>query len=103
METIELASLSINYSLHTSYPVGFQQAVLVIVTDHGDKLWYIDADGVSDKTLLSWFGQSENIRVEVTALSKTGEQYQGTAYLHPNEPSGGAAIRGDGELRRIGA
>ncbi|REK75745.1 hypothetical protein [Paenibacillus paeoniae] len=101
METIELTALIIGYAQHSDYKLHFSHAVLVIVTDYGDKLWYIDVDGVTDHALLSWFGQSEDIRVELTAKSRSGEEYQGTAYFHPNEPSLAAAIRGDGELRRI--
>ncbi|MFF2888950.1 hypothetical protein [Paenibacillus sp. NPDC057967] len=100
METIELTAITIGYAQHSSYKVAFEKAVLVIVTDYGDKLWYIDADGVKDKALLAWFGQNEDIRVQLTAKAITGEEYHGTAYFHPNEPSFAAAIRGDGELLR---
>jgi len=103
METIELSSIIIGYAQHSSFKVAFSKAVLVIVTDHGDKLWYIDVDGVRDKDLLSWFSQNEDIRVQLTAKAATGEEYQGIAYLHPNEPSSAAAIRGDGELIRTEA
>lgn len=98
METIGLRSITINNEEHPFRALGFVKAELVIVTQYGDKLWYIDAEGIDDAALLERFGQSEDIKVELVATAETGEMWVGTGYLHPNEQNRAAAIRGEGML-----
>ncbi|RIX52835.1 hypothetical protein D3P08_11745 [Paenibacillus nanensis] len=98
METTPLSAITISYEEESFRALSFRKAELVVVTQYGDKLWYIDAEGIDDAGLLAWFGSSENIRVELVATAEDGGQWQGTGYLHPNEHNRAAAIRGDGEL-----
>ncbi|WP_336788119.1 hypothetical protein [Paenibacillus sp. MMO-177] len=98
METIQLKGIEIVYRQQMKELL-FQSAELVLVSDYGSKLWYVDVNGVKDTELLQWFGQSEDIRIELYATATDGRTFNGTAYLHPNEPHLAAAIRGDGELR----
>lgn len=98
METIQLKDIKIVYQQQMK-ELPFQSAELVLVSDYGSKLWYVDVNGVQDSELLQWFGQSEDIRVELYATAADGRTFNGTAYLHPNEPHQAAALRGDGELR----
>lgn len=97
METFDLIAIEISFQQQTR-ALSFLSAELVIVTDYGDRLWYVDINGVADRELLAWFGQSEDIRVQLTAVADSGQAFRGTGYLHPNEPHQAAAIRGDGEL-----
>ncbi|MBH5317350.1 hypothetical protein I6N90_05925 [Paenibacillus sp. GSMTC-2017] len=101
METIILRDIQISYQEKVSQPVVFQKAELVFVTQYGDRLWYIDIEGVSDIHLLAWFGQSEDIGVEIQATSTDGDIWRGSGYFHPNEPNLAAAIRGAGELFKL--
>ncbi|MCR2802426.1 NADAR family protein [Paenibacillus soyae] len=98
METIGLRSITINNDEHRFRALGFRKADLVIVTQYGDKLWYIDAEGIDDAALLASFGQSEDLRVELLATAESGETWTGIGYLHPNERNSAAAIRGEGPL-----
>lgn len=97
METFEIIAIEIAYQQQTK-PLAFTSAELVRVTEYGDRLWYVDINGLGDRELLSWFGQSEDIGVQLTAIARSGQTFQGRGYLHPNEPHQAAAIRGDGEL-----
>lgn len=97
METFELIAIEIAYQQQTRH-LSFTSAGLVLVSDYGDRLWYIDVVGIGEVDLLAWFGQSEDIGVEVTAVAVNGTTFRGKGYLHPNEPHQAAAIRGDGEL-----
>lgn len=101
MESIGLKQLTISYGEQTYKSLCFDKAELVVITQYGDRIWYIDVDGISDSELLAWFGQSENIRVEVHVITQSGDTWQGTAYFHPNEPGCAAAIRGDGKLTQV--
>ncbi|GKU75877.1 hypothetical protein [Paenibacillus sp. L3-i20] len=101
METIMLKGIRINYQAKTMQPVQFHKADLVFVTQYGDRLWYIDLEGVNDRHLLAWFGQSEDIAVVVRADSIDGDVWEGMGYFHPNEPNNAAAIRGAGELYKL--
>lgn len=103
METTLLSQITIRYGENEFQTLSFEKAELVTVTQFGDKIWYVDVDGISDAGLLAWFGQSENIRVELRATAQSGDIWEGTAYFHPNEPSRAAAIRGDGELTAVRA
>ncbi|MEK3881884.1 hypothetical protein [Paenibacillus sp. PL2-23] len=100
METIELRSITIHNEAHSFRKLGFRKADLVIVTQYGDRLWYIDAEGVDDDALLAAFGQSDNIKIDLVATAESGEMWTGTGYLHPNERNRAAAIRGEGVLTR---
>ncbi|WP_424767240.1 hypothetical protein [Paenibacillus sp. sgz302251] len=97
METFEIIAMEITYQQQTK-GLSFTSAELVRVTEYGDRLWYVDVNGVGDRELLAWFGQSEDIRVQLTAVARSGQTFRGIGYLHPNEPHQAAAIRGDGEL-----
>lgn len=97
METFELIAFEMTYQHHT-VQISFTSAELVRVTEYGDRLWYVDINGVADRELLAWFGRSEDIGVELTAVAKSGETFRGKGYFHPNEPHQAAAVRGDGEL-----
>lgn len=97
VETFELIAIEIMYQRQTK-PLTFTSAELVRVTEYGDRLWYVDINGVADREMLSWFGQSEDISVQLTAVANSGRTFRGSGYLHPNEPHQAAAIRGDGEL-----
>lgn len=98
METFELTAIELAFQ-GKAVQLSFQDAVLVIVTEYGDRLWYIDINGVHNEGLLEEFGQMEDIRVEVKATSaKTAQTFTGIGYFHPNKPNEAAAIRGDGEL-----
>lgn len=98
METIGLSAITISYGAESFRALSFCKAELVIVTQYGDKLWYIDAEGVDDAELLAWFSSSDNIRIDLTATADDGGQWHGTGYLHPNERHQAAAIRGEGAL-----
>ncbi|MDQ6423022.1 hypothetical protein RB620_26695 [Paenibacillus sp. LHD-117] len=98
MIRIPLEALRISYGEHASRSLAFGKAELVVVTDYGDRHWYVDAEGIGDEELLRWFGRSEDIRVDVEATDRNGRMLTGTGYLHPNEYHLAAAIRGDGEL-----
>ncbi|AJY77440.1 hypothetical protein [Paenibacillus beijingensis] len=100
MDTFVLLSLEIGHadwrrSLH------FATAELVLLTEMGSRLWYIDVNGISEKDLLSYFSSSEDIKVELTATTAGGRVVSGTGFFHPNTVLPAAAIRGDGELKGI--
>ncbi|WP_028611995.1 hypothetical protein [Paenibacillus harenae] len=97
METFELIALEISYQQHTK-PLSFTSAELVRVTEYGSRLWYVDLNGLGDRELLAWFGQSEDIEVQLTAVAGGGQVFRGKGFFHPNELHRAAAIRGDGEL-----
>ncbi|MGO4543419.1 hypothetical protein AB4Z29_01285 [Paenibacillus sp. 2TAB23] len=97
METFELLALEITYQQQT-IQLSFTSAELVRVTEYGDRLWYVDINGVGDRELLARFGRSEDIGIALTAVASTGQTFRGHGYFHPNEPHLAAAIRGDGEL-----
>ena len=97
METYMLAELVMKQNGIATKLV-FTSAQLVIVTDAGFKLWYIEVDGITQSDLLRAFGQSENIRVELTGVTSGGRAFEAAGYFHPNEAHHAAAIRGDGEL-----
>ncbi|CAM4002513.1 hypothetical protein L1N85_14575 [Paenibacillus alkaliterrae] len=97
METFDLIAIEIMYQQQTKQ-LSFTSAELIRVTEYGDRLWYVDINGVGDRELLAWFGKSEDIGVQLTAIAGSGQAFRGKGYLHPNEPHQAAAIRGDGEL-----
>ncbi|WP_245697768.1 hypothetical protein [Paenibacillus oryzae] len=100
VEQIILTRIAISNGHWESLELDFTEAKLLLVTQYGDKLWYIDADGVANSEVLDWFAASEDISVSMEAVSSEGEQLQGNGFLHPNTAHKAAAIRGSGELKR---
>ncbi|MFC4776974.1 hypothetical protein ACFO9Q_09280 [Paenibacillus sp. GCM10023252] len=97
MHTFRLQSIVITYR-NEQTTLLFTSAELVVVTEYGDRLWYIDVNGVEQKELLEQFAHSEDIRVEITSETDQGQILSGVAYLHPNPAHRAAALRGDGVL-----
>lgn len=91
METFELIAFEMTYQQKT-IQLSFISAELVRVTDYGDRLWYVDINGVHDRELLAWFGKSEEIGIELTAIASSGQTFSGKGYFHPNEPHQAAII-----------
>ncbi|OMF35989.1 hypothetical protein BK133_09905 [Paenibacillus sp. FSL H8-0548] len=97
METFKIIAFEMIYQQET-IQLSFSTAELVRVTEHGDRLWYVDINGVDDQELLARFGRSEDIAIALTAVASSGQTFRGKGYFHPNEPHQAAAVRGDGEL-----
>lgn len=97
METYLLAELTINCNGLTTR-LTYTSARLIIVTDSGYRLWYIEIDGMTQTSLLRMFSESEDIRVGLTGVTAGGRPFEAVGYFHPNEMHRAAAIRGDGEL-----
>ena len=97
METFEIIAFEMTYQQKT-IQLSFTSAELVRVTEYGDRLWYVDINGVGDRELLAWFGKNEDIVIELIAIASSGQTFRGKGYFHPNEPHQAAAVRGDGEL-----
>lgn len=101
METYNLADLAITHDSHT-HALSFSRAKLMIVSDHGTRLWFIDVEGMSDERLLKQFAESHDIGVEIRATTIGGRQMAGKGFFHPNPQHHAAAIRGDGQLEGYG-
>ncbi|WP_373229109.1 hypothetical protein [Cohnella sp.] len=97
METYDLADLAIIQGSHIR-SLSFTRAKLMIVSDHGTRLWFIDIEGMSDEELLKQFAESHEIGVEVKTTTIGGRQLAGKGFFHPNPQHLAAAIRGDGQL-----
>lgn len=97
METYDLADLAITQGAQTR-TLSFSRAKLMIVSDHGTRLWFIDIEGMSDKELLKHFAESHEIGVEIKTTTIGGRQLAGKGFFHPNLQHLAAAIRGDGQL-----
>jgi len=97
LETFEIIAFEMTYQQKT-IQLSFTSAELVRVTEYGDRLWYVDINGVGDRELLAWFGKNEDIGIELIAIASSGQTFRGKGYFHPNEPHQAAAVRGDGEL-----
>ncbi|SFS49428.1 hypothetical protein [Paenibacillus sp. BC26] len=97
METYSLAELSIIYN-NVITKLIYRSAHLVVVTDAGYKLWYIEIDGMTQTALLHMFHESEDIGVSLSGITVGGKPFQAGGYFHPNAQHHAAAIRGDGEL-----
>lgn len=97
METFELSALEIRHN-DTAHSLTFARAELVVVTEAYEKSWYIDVTETTNAALLDYFSRSEDIRIELSAITKSGTVLRGTGYLHANAPVRSAAIRGVGEL-----
>lgn len=98
METYELASMTVTEG-GIPKPVAFARAKLTVVAEYGTRMWYIDADGISDTGLLRRFSETDEIGVDISAFTIGGKSLSGRGFFHPNLPNRSAAIRGDGELR----
>ncbi|NBD26611.1 hypothetical protein GT019_22280 [Paenibacillus sp. T1] len=97
METYPLAALSIEHG-DTTTNLSFLSARLVVVSDAGYKLWYVEIDGMAQRELLRGFNETDQIGVGVNGVTAGGRPFHGSGYFHPNEQHHAAAIRGDGEL-----
>ncbi|RXZ80074.1 hypothetical protein EBB07_20240 [Paenibacillaceae bacterium] len=80
------------------YKLAFSDAVLVVVSELGSRFWYIDVSGIEQTALLEAFHTQENIRIDLSARTVSGQQFRGIGYFHANVVHQAAAIRGDGEL-----
>ncbi|QMV43449.1 hypothetical protein [Cohnella cholangitidis] len=101
METYDLAELVIAQDSQT-WNLVFSRAKLMIVSDYGTRLWYIDIDGMTDESLLKRFAESENIGVDMHTTTIGGRRLEGRGFFHPNPQHRAAAIRGDGQLEGYG-
>lgn len=97
METYDLAELVVMQGPLT-WNLAFSRAKLMIVSEYGTRLWYIDIDGMTDEGLLNRFAESEEIGVEIRSTTIGGRQLEGRGFFHPNPQHRAAAIRGDGQL-----
>jgi len=98
VETYDLAELVIEQRSQT-WNLVFSRAKLVIVSDHGTRLWYVDVDGLTDEELLRRFSESDRIEVGMRTTTIGGRRLEGDGFLHPNLKHRAAAIRGDGPLK----
>jgi hypothetical protein len=101
METYDLADLIISQGSQTR-ALNFERAKLMVVSEYGTRLWYIDIEGVSDDRLLEQFAAAEDIGVDVRTTTIGGRKLQGRGFFHPNPQHNAAAIRGDGQLDGYG-
>ncbi|OUS78217.1 hypothetical protein B1748_05525 [Paenibacillus sp. MY03] len=101
VEEFNLISITIGNNEWENRELRFKDAKLMLVTQYGDKLWYVDVAELDDAEVLDWLSQNENIRVTFVAVADNGERLQGAAYAHPNAAHRGLAIRGEGELSRL--
>ncbi|WP_270169548.1 hypothetical protein [Paenibacillus sp. SYP-B4298] len=97
MEQYELIELRIEQH-GKSEKLDFSSARLVVVTDMGSRLWYIDANGITQQKLLSDFSRSDDIAVTLQGITVGGKAFSGEGFFHPNPQHQAAAIRGNGEL-----
>ena len=97
METYDLAELAITQNSQT-WSLVFSKAKLMIVSEYGTRLWYIDIEGMIDIGLLNKFAESEEIGVDVRTTTIGGRLMEGKGFFHPNPQHRAAAIRGDGQL-----
>ncbi len=97
METYDLAELVITQGPQ-SWNLAFARAKLMIVSEYGTRLWYIDVDGIADAGLLNRFADSEEIGVDARFTTIGGRLMAGEGFFHPNPQHHAAAIRGNGQL-----
>jgi hypothetical protein len=97
VETYDLADLAITQG-KTTWSLVFSRAKLMIVSEYGTRLWFIDIEGMNNASLLKQFADSEEIGVVVKATTIGGRQMEGRGFFHPNPQHLAAAIRGDGQL-----
>jgi hypothetical protein len=101
VETYDLADLVITQGSDTR-TLTFSRAKLIIVSEYGTRLWFIDIEGMADEGLLKQFAQSDEIGVDVKTTTIGGRQMEGRGFFHPNPQHLAAAIRGDGQLEGYG-
>lgn len=101
VEVINLRSVTLAIGQWEQREIPFDAAKLMIVSQYGDRLWYIDIDGMTDTELMEWLEHSEDIRITFDALTDNGKRLTGAAYAHPNAAHRALAIRGEGELRYV--
>jgi hypothetical protein len=101
VETYDLADLVITQGSDTR-AITFSRAKLMIVSEYGTRLWFIDIEGMDDEGLLKQFAQSDEIGVDVKTMTIGGRQLEGRGFFHPNPQHRAAAIRGDGQLEGYG-
>ncbi|MBJ6363912.1 hypothetical protein ACFOQM_22040 [Paenibacillus sp. GCM10012307] len=97
MEQYELIELGIEQNGRKE-KLEFASAKLVIVTEMGSRLWYIDVDGIAQHQLLADFSTSEDIGVTLDGITVGGKSFSGYGFFHPNPQHQAAAIRGNGEI-----
>ncbi|MFS0723335.1 hypothetical protein [Paenibacillus sp. 1P07SE] len=97
MEQFELAEIHMT-SQQQTLELLFASAQLVVVTELGSRLWYLDVNGVADEALLQHYYTAENITIELELITLGGKRLSGTGYFHANPKHQAAAIRGEGEL-----
>ena len=97
MDTYAISALEIVFN-DIATKLAFTDAKLVVVTETGFRLWYIDIDGMTQAALLHLFNESEDIRIELSGITAGGRRFSGIGFFHPNVAHAAAAIRGDGEL-----
>lgn len=98
MEQYELAEIRIRSTQRQSWQLAFASAQLVVVTEMGSRLWYLDVNGIADDGLLQHFYTAEEIGIELELITAGGKRLAGSGYLHANPRHQAAAIRGQGEL-----
>jgi hypothetical protein len=97
VEVFELVELEVSKP-DWSCKITFSSAQLVVVSEMGSRLWYVDVNGIAQQDMLADFNDSEDIRVDLRAVSAGGRMFSGIGYLHPNVAHHAAAIRGDDKL-----
>ncbi|MCM3749905.1 hypothetical protein M3223_21455 [Paenibacillus pasadenensis] len=100
MEIYQLASIELTHGDWTR-KLDMESAELVLVTEAGSRLWYVDVTGLRDEDLLDYFYTASDIQVELKAVAQSGATLEGTAYFHANKARHAAALRGDGELAGV--
>lgn len=99
METIEIQQITLaDPNAAETIELALTKAELVLVTEYGSKLWYIDVTGAGPASLLDHYYSSEHILVSVTAGAADGRSFQGKAYFHANVLKQACVLRGDDEL-----
>ena len=97
MDVFELAELHIAQQ-GVGCRLTFSSARLAVNTEMGSRLWSIDVNGIAQTDVLTRFWTSDDIRIELAAVTAGGRRFEGIGYLHPNVQHNAAAIRGDGVL-----
>lgn len=97
MEQYELAALTVTEGPEERQ-LAFGRAKLTVVSEYGTRLWYIDAEEISDSALLRRFAETDEIGVRISAVTAGGKTFSGEGFFHPNPAHRSAAIRGNGEL-----
>ena len=97
MEQFELAEIQMT-SQTDKHQLTFASAQLVVVTEMGSRLWYVDVNGIANEALLQHYYTAEDIQIELELITVGGKRVNGSGFFHANPKHQAAAIRGDGEL-----